>query len=264
MPADPLLDSDGMEASRVEIVLVRPARPANVAAACRAMKNMGLRRLCLVDPPPGLEEPAARALAYGAWDVLDGARRAGDLLEAVSGSTLVAGTSGRDLDGAVTPRRLAAEADERAGGGDLSVVFGPEASGLTTRELDLCHLRVHAPTDPSHPSLNLAQAVLLVAYELHLRLLSMARPPHGAPPATGPRATAGALEQAVQDLRGALLAVGYLDPASPDHILGELRHLLARAAPTPREVVLLRGLARQVAWAGRVAREKQGSHNSRG
>jgi TrmH family RNA methyltransferase len=262
--ADPLLDSDGMEPARVEIVLVRPARPANVAAACRAMKNMGLRRLCLVEPPPGLEEPAARALAYGAWDVLDGARHAGDLLEGVSGSTLVAGTSGRELEGAVTPRQLAAEAEERVGGGRLSVVFGPEASGLTTRELDLCHLRVHAPTDPSHPSLNLAQAVLLVAYELRLHALA-GRPPERASSATPrPRATAGDLEQAVQDLRAGLLAIGYLDPAGPDHILGELRRLLARAAPTPREVVLLRGLARQISWAGSVAQGKRRSHNSRG
>jgi tRNA (cytidine32/uridine32-2'-O)-methyltransferase len=251
-----------MEPARVEIVLVRPARPANVAAACRAMKNMGLRRLCLVEPPPGLEEPAARALAYGAWDVLDGARRARDLLEAVSGSTLVAGTSGRGLEGACTPRRLAAEANERAGGGGLSVVFGPEASGLTARELGLCHLRVHAPTDPSHPSLNLAQAVLLVAYEL--RLSNLAPAPRGDRAASGSRATAGALEQAIQDLRAALLSIGYLDPASPDHILGELRDLVARAAPTPREVTLLRGLARQVAWAGRIAREKPRSHNSGG
>jgi tRNA (cytidine32/uridine32-2'-O)-methyltransferase len=259
---DRLLDSDGMELSRVDVVLVRPARPANVAAACRAMKNMGLRRLCLVDPPPGLEEPAARALAYGAWDVLDGARRAGGLIEAVSGSTLVAGTSGRDLEGACTPRELAAEVDERVGGGRLSLVFGPEASGLTTRELGLCHVRVHAPTDPSHPSLNLAQAVLLVAYELRLRTLA---PGPAADLGTSrPRATAGTLEEAVQDLRGALLSIGYLDPAGPDHILGELRDLLARAAPTPREVVLLRGLARQVSWAGRVARENSPSHNSRG
>ena len=84
-----------MDLSRVEIVLVRPSRPANVAAACRAMKNMGLRRLCLVEPPPGLGETEARSLAYGAWDVLDGARQAGSLEEAVSGSVAVVGTTGR-------------------------------------------------------------------------------------------------------------------------------------------------------------------------
>jgi tRNA/rRNA methyltransferase len=78
------------------------------------------------------------------------------------------------------------------------------------------------------------------------------------------RAPAGDVEQAVSDLRGALLEVGYLDPANPDHVLAELRRLIARGGPTPREVVLLRGLARQVAWAGRVARGAAGSDNPPG
>jgi transketolase len=82
-----------MDLSRVEVVLVRPARAANVAAACRAMKNMGLRRLWLVDPPPALLEHEARALAYGAWDVLDGASRAGGLGEAVAGILLREGVA---------------------------------------------------------------------------------------------------------------------------------------------------------------------------
>jgi TrmH family RNA methyltransferase len=213
------------------------------------MKNMGLRSLVLVDPPPGLGEREARALAYGAWDVLDGARRAVGVREAVCESASVAGTTGRAVPGAWPPRRLAEEAVALDGGGRLSLVFGPEDSGLTREELDLCHRLVHVPTDPAQPSLNLAQAVLLLAYELRIATLAA-----GAPPACDEAATAGAVEQAVQDLRGALLEIGYLDPSSPDRILTELRRLLARARPTPREVLLLRGLARQAAWAGRVAR----------
>ncbi len=129
--------------------------------------------------------------------------------------------------------------------------------------MDLCHSLVHVPTDPGHPSLNLAQAVLLLAYELRLAALEEA----GAPAGGGggePRAPAGDLEQAVRELREALLEIGYLDPASPDRVLTELRRLIARGGPTPREVVLLRGLARQVAWAGRVARGGAGSDNPRG
>jgi TrmH family RNA methyltransferase len=236
-----------MDASRVEVVLVRPARPANVAAACRALKNMGLGRLTLVEPPPGLDEPEARSLAYGAWDVLDARRNAGSLLEAVSECTLVAGTTGRERPDAWTPRRLAAEADERAGPGRLAVVFGPESRGLSNEELALCHVQVHIPTSPVHSSLNLAQAVLIVAYEIHLA------GPAGSDAGRPSPATAGELEQAILDLRGALLEVGYLNPASPDDVLHELRGLIARAAPTGREVTLLRGLARQVAWAGRKA-----------
>lgn len=241
-----------MELSRLEIVLVRPSRPQNVAAACRAMKNMGLRTLWLVEAKPGASDPSARALAYGAWDVLDGARTAATLLEAVSASGAVVGTSGRDVDGAWSPRRLAAEAPALLGGRTLSVVFGPEATGLTAAERALCHRLVRIPTDPEQPSLNLAQAVLLVAYELRLASLAGAA---ATPEADAePRASAGEVEAAIRELREGLLEVGYLDPRNPDHILAELRGLVTRAQPTPREVLLLRGLAKQVAWAGRVAR----------
>jgi len=232
-----------VEPADVEIVLVRPTRGANVAAACRAMKNMGLRALRIVGTAPPVP-PEARALAYGAWDVLDGAIVASTLTEAVAGSTIVAGTSGRTTTPTLTAREFAAEASERAAGGRVSVVFGPESSGLTREELELCPLRVRIPTDAAHPSLNLAQAVLVVAYEVRLASASPA-------PAVPARATVGELEEALADLQTALLAIGYLNPESPGAILAELRALIARAGPSPREVVLLRGLARQVAWAGR-------------
>jgi len=228
----------------VEVVLVRPARAANVAAACRAMKNMGIATLRLVEAACDLRAPEARNLAYGAWDVLDGALHHAGLLEAVKESTLVVGTSGRAEPEAWSPRALAARAGEWAAGGRISLVFGPEASGLRNDELQLCHRRVHIPTDPVHPSLNLAQAVLLLAYELRLAAL-----PAGSEPAYE-AASAGAVEEALQELRDGLLGIGYLKEQNPDAILAELRQLVARARPTVREVTLLRGVARQVRFAG--------------
>ena len=103
-------------------MLVRPSRPANVAAACRAMKNMGLRTLWLVGAKPELGDEAGRALAYGAWDVLDAARRADSLPEAVSASLAVVGTTALPVAGAWSPRRLAAESEALAGAGTLSLV----------------------------------------------------------------------------------------------------------------------------------------------
>ena len=245
-----------MDLGRVDVVLVRPSRAANVAAACRALKNMGLRSLAIVEPPAGLDQPEARALAYGAWDVLDGAVPRATLREAVAGAVTVAGTSGRAHPQAWTPRRLAREAEARAGNGRLALVFGPEASGLTDEELAQCHVRVHIPTDPAHPSLNLAQAVLLVAYEL--RLAALEEDP-GRVPAAAESATAGEVESALDDLRGALLGIGYLSPDNPDKILAEWRALFARSGLSPREVSLLRGLARQVLWAaGQIARTSGG------
>jgi len=237
----------------VDVVLLRPTRAGNVAAACRALKNMGLRSLALVEPPQELEETSARSLAYGAWDVLDAARRAASLEEAVSSATFVVATSGRAAEGAWTPRQLAERAEARCGDGRLAVVFGPEPTGLSLDELRLCHEVVRIPTDPAHSSLNLAQAVLLVAYEI---FLAAALPDGGAaePSPEGQRAAAGELEAALAELRQALLDVGYLNPQGPDAVFSELRRLLARAGPTVREVRLLRGLARQVGWAGRGSR----------
>jgi tRNA (cytidine32/uridine32-2'-O)-methyltransferase len=242
-----------MDPGSVDVVLVRPSRPGNVAAACRAMKNMGLRSLWLVDPPAGLESAEARSLAYGAWDVLDAARTPATLREAIVDATLVVGTSGRPLPGAWTPRRLVEDGPARAAGGRTALVFGPESSGLRNDELALCHVTVHIPSDLAHPSLNLAQAVLVLAYEIRVAALSAA-------PASsegGERATAGEIEAALDDLAGALLAIGYLNPDNPGKVLAELRALLARAGPTSREATLLRGLARQIRWAaGAVARER--------
>jgi TrmH family RNA methyltransferase len=241
-----------MSPDLVDVVLVRPARPANVAAACRAMKNMGLRSLRIVDPPDGLGDAAARSLAYGAWDVLDSAAAAGSLREAVAGCVFVAGTSGRPLHGAWTPRRFALEGASRAGAGRVAVVFGPEASGLTTAELGLCHETVHIPAHAAQPSLNLAQAILVVSYEI---FVSGREAPAAEPPA---RASAGELEDALAALQEGLLGIGYLDRNNPGPILAEIRRLLARAGPTPRELNLLRGMARQLLWAaGRIARDRE-------
>lgn len=226
------------------MVLVRPARPPNAAAVARAMKNMGMGRLRLVDPPSGLDAEA-RALAYGAWDVLDGAETAPSLEQAVASCAFVVGASARGGAASWTPRELAERADGRAGAGRLAVVFGPEASGLTGAELQLCHETVTIPTRVRQPSLNLAQAVLIVAYELHLSHALA-----GAPASAADVAAAGVLEGALEALRDALLAIGYLNPKNPDALLSELRRLLSRAQPSEREVNLLRGIARQIAWAG--------------
>lgn len=245
-------------------MLVRAARAVNVAAAARAMKNMGLRRLVLVSPPAEVRDFDARAPAYGAWDVLDAARVFDSLEPAVADCTFVVAASGRGGDAAWTPRQLAERARGRARRGRLGVVFGPEASGLTNRELGLCHEVVRIPAAAAHPSLNLAQAVLVVAYELHVSGRG-SEAPSAELGADGWRAAdtraergenaeataAGPLERALGELGDALLAIGYLNPDNPDPIKAELRRLLARAALSEREVALLRGIARQIGWAGR-------------
>jgi tRNA/rRNA methyltransferase len=231
----------------IDIVLVRPSRAKNVAAACRAMKNMGLQSLVLVSPPEDLDAPESRALAYGAWDVLDSARRAADLRAAIGPAVFVVGATGKPHAETLSPRELAATWRRRAANGCMAVVFGPEASGLRADELALCHALVTIPTDPTHTSLNLAQAVLIVAYELFL--VAHADDAATAAPPSPDTATAEQAEAALTELRDALVAIGYLNPQNPDGILAELRRLLARAGLTAREATLLRGLARQIRWS---------------
>jgi TrmH family RNA methyltransferase len=210
---------------------------------------MGFAHLILIDAPPVSDE--ARALAYGAWDVLDAAQTAPSLSAAVSDCTVVAATSGRAEEDTLTPRQFAEALDRTAAGGPAAVVFGPEDNGLTTAERRLCHVTVRIPSAPEQPSLNLAQAVLVLAYELRMA---------GDPKQAEPRERVGAaeFESAIGTLRAALVEIGYLNRANPHAIMAELRDLIWRGAPSTREIALLRGLARQIDWAARQARQTGG------
>ena len=165
-----------------------------------------------------------------------------------SDCTVVAATSGRVEENTLTPRQFAETLDRTAAGGPAAVVFGPEDNGLTTAERRLCHVTVRIPSAPEQPSLNLAQAVLVLAYEL-----SMVGCPEQAE--LRERVSAAEFETVMDALRGALVEIGYLNHANPHAIMAELRDLFWRGAPTAREIALLRGLARQVAWAARQARQ---------
>ncbi len=227
----------------MDFVLVRPARAANVGGACRALRNMGFGAPVLVDAT-SLDRGEVARVAHGAEDLVASMRDAATLDAAVSEAQFVAATSGR-ASRTWTPRELAAHLATR--GGRAALVFGPEADGLRVAEQRRSDVVVRIPTDPAHSSLNLAQAVLLFAWELRMAL----------EPADAPRAEAPEPRDwhAAQDeLAAACAAIGYVDPGPPGPVMAELRHLLARAEPTAREVTLLRGLARQMRWAGRRAR----------
>lgn len=239
-------------------VLVRPARAENLGAACRALKNMGLRQLTIVEPAPDASAPATRNAAYGAWDLLDGAAHLPTLREAVADAHLVVGTSGRSIPKrSVDVRHLGELVEDRARSGErTAVVFGSESSGLPDSELDLCQVVLRIPADADQPSLNLAQAVLLAGWEIR-RVALEAETADDALRAEGvDGATAGDIEECLDDLAEALLIIGYLNPQNPKLILAEIRRMLARARPSQREVALVRGMARQIRWAG-LARERR-------
>lgn len=213
----------------------------NIGSVARAMKTMGFRDLVLVNPPPEFPNNEARQMASGAQDVLAGARVVASLAAAVDGCGLVIGASARyfrlgvpELD----PRQCAAEAMSAGRVQPVALVFGPERSGLTNAELDLCHAIVYIPANPDYSSLNLAQAVQLIAYELR-----MAEPfSRELPPPESPLAEPRELSLFYAHLERVLLGSGFLDPGNPRHLMRRLRRLFNRARLDANEVNILRGI----------------------
>lgn len=239
-----------MEPGKVRIVLHRPQSADNIGAAARAMKNFGLSRLAVVAPPswagpprsggPGTAQEdvlaRARRLARRASDVLEGAEIHAGLREALGPAVWVCGTTSRAVEGRprLDPQGLAAEVSRRSVHGEVAIVFGQERRGLSDAELELCQAVCSIPTAPAYDSMNLAQSVAVLAYELGRPRGATAV--EGAPAEPARHAT---LEALWDRLRGLLGEAGYLNPQNPEHILAELRRLVARAEPTQREVELV-------------------------
>lgn len=156
--------------SAATFVLVRPHYPENVGAAARAIKTMGITSLTLVKPGRLAvpEHEMALKMAVKSWDVLEAARRCDSLDEAIDGVHVVFGTTARrGVSGVISPRRAAEISVERAARGErIAFVFGNEKTGLAAPDADLCDERIRIPMAADQPSINLAQAVQLVAYEL--------------------------------------------------------------------------------------------------
>ena len=224
----------------VRIVLVDTSHPGNIGAAARAMKAMGLHELTLVRPKH-FPSDEATARAAGATDVLDDARIAHTLVEAIADCGLVVGTSARlrtvQLP-TVDPRECAALVWERLHESRAAIVFGPEQSGLTNEDLARCERLVHIPTAGELSSLNLAMAVQVICYELRMaRALSIALPARDAAPAT-----AAELESFHSHLEQVLQDAGFLHEEHQRQIKLKLRRIFHRATLDHNEVKILRGM----------------------
>lgn len=238
------------------------------------MKNMGLGELALVAPRTPVGRIGERMAAH-ARDVLARRRVFADLDAALGDCHLVVGTVGRTTTGPdepVAPRAAAPDILAAAQRGRVALVFGPEDHGLSNAELGRCQIQVRIPAAPAYPSLNLAQAVLVVSYELRAAArargddLTSSPSTAGSPPelaAAGrdrsrlrgaePRddfrpATSREREALIVHLTQALDRIGFLSRQNPDHILRDVRSLLGRAGLTARDVRIWRGIARQVLW----------------
>lgn len=235
----------------IRVVLVNTSHPGNIGGAARAMKNMGLSRLVLVDPQD-FPSHEADARASGATDILEGAQVVATLEDALAGCNLVLGTSARDrripwplLD----PRESGAMAVERAGlGEEVALVFGREYAGLTNEELQRCHYHVHIPSNPDFSSLNLAAAVQVLSYEVRMSWLaaggqaSKVEKFEVASVRSSELATMDEMERFYEHLEKTLVDIAFLDPEKPKHLMARLRRLYGRSSVNRSEMSILRGI----------------------
>ena len=228
----------------IAVILVEPQSPGNIGMVCRAMKNMGLTRLRLVNPCR-VDHPEAVKFAVSAKDMLGKAEIFPTLAAALADCPLSVATTrrhGKYRQEIFTPDEIAAKIRADGGVNGAALVFGREDSGLTTDELALCRWHATIPTD-EFGSLNLAQAVLIFGYELCK-----------AGGGTVPRqerqlAPASDLETLFEHMERSLLRIGFLNPQNPAHLMRSLRRIFARAELDEREVAVIRGMMSQIDWA---------------
>ncbi len=224
----------------IRIVLVGTTHPGNIGAVARAMKNMGITDLALVDPRYFPHEEAT-ARASGAHDLLESATLVETLPEAIADCVYVAGASARPRSinwPCLDCKDAAARLLEESARGKVAAVFGPEKTGLSNSDLDHCDTLLTIPTHPDFSSLNLAMAVQVLTYEIRAAQAEK-RPAYEA---DAPLATSADLERFYGHLEQVLTDLQFLDPDNPRYLMRRLRRLFIRARPDQNELNILRGI----------------------
>ena len=232
----------------IRIVLVGTTHPGNIGAVARAVKNMGLNDLALVEPRY-FPHDEATARASGADDLLERATVHESLADAVKDCVYVTGASARSRAinwPCLDARDAAARLIKESAAGPVAAVFGPEKTGLSNADLDHCDSLLSIPANPDFSSLNLAMAVQVVTYELRAAMAD--KQPEYEPDA--PLATSEELEHFYAHLEDVLLDVKFLDPDNPRHLMRRLRRMFVRARPDQNEVNILRGILTAVERKG--------------
>jgi len=243
----------------IRIVLVNTSHPGNIGAVARAMKNMCLSQLYLVEPQKYPHDEATwRAASAG--DVLDSAIVCDTLADAIAGCQLVIGTSARERTvpwPLLDPRNCMERAYKEAEANHkVAVVFGREDRGLTNEELQRCNLHVHIPANPDYSSLNIAMAVQVLSYELRMANLSDDLSSNDMADWDVPVAGADELERYLVHLEETLRDINFLRPEAPKKLMTRLRRLYQRTRLDEMEVNILRGILTSTQYWVRKAKVK--------
>lgn len=235
-----------MNLENIDIVMVGTTHPGNIGAAARAMHNMCISNLVLVNPQCPIGE-IAYARASGASAILDSLRKAGSLQEAVQSCILVVATSARDRSlpwPELSPGLAAIKIAELNGQSRVALVFGREHSGLTNEELQICHYTVNIPTNPDFSSLNVASAIQVMCYEIFKTVgnQSETRQTEFQECAV----TSQQLEGFFRHLEQVMITTEFLDRENPGLLMQRLRRLYHRLEMSKNEVDILRGILSSV------------------
>jgi len=246
-----------MNLGSIRIILIATSHPGNIGSTARAMKTMGLNSLYLVSPK-SFPDAKAREMAAGADDVLERAVVVHSLDDALIGCQLILGTSARprglSLPG-VTPASSAELVKQQSDDTQIAIVFGREHSGLTNEELLKCHYHIHIPSNSEYSSLNLAQAVQIIAYELRMKLLT---PNAQVALRHDEYASADEIEQFYEHLKEVFIEIQFLKESNPRRLMQRVRRLFNRVNLEKMEVSILRGMLSQVQKSLIWARSKAG------
>lgn len=225
----------------IRVVLCQTSHPGNIGSTARAIKTMGLTRLYLVRPKH-FPDGEANSLAVNAVDVLDNAIVTSTLEEAIADCQFVIGVSGKERSlsqEVMTVREAAHEVHQIASQQQVALVFGTEMSGLSNAEADRCQVLATIPANPEYTSLNLAQAVQIMCYEVRMAI-SDGKLHYDEKPAE--LASQDDLERFYQHMQEVLAEIGYINPRAPKKLFERIRRIYARSRLEKEEVNLLRGI----------------------
>jgi TrmH family RNA methyltransferase len=250
--------------ANIVVVLTEPQDVVNMAAVIRAMKNMGLRRLRLVRPAD-FDPWRIEGIAHRTEDIVDSTALHDTLEDALADVAFVLGTSARARTAGrnyVRPRDAAPGLVGRAEDGIVAIVFGREDRGLSNQDLDLCHQVAVVPTDPAHPSLNLAQAALVLMYEVFLAAGGGDQELPRGRRATRP-ARRGETEEMYDALHQGLARIDFFKARKPEAVLRTLRTVLDRAELDRRESRLIRAIGFEIGhYLDRIVADLTGKRGS--
>ncbi len=233
----------------IVVVLNEPQDVVNIAGVIRAMKNMGLSRLRLVRPGE-FDAWRIEGIAHRSEGIVESTESFQTLSQAVADAHLVVGTTARARTAHrnyVRPREVASGIVEHARSGLVAIVFGREDRGLENEHLDLCHVAAVIPTDPAYSSMNLAQAALILFYELFLATQEEGKPLPRGRRSTRP-ATAGEMENTYAAIESGLHRIDFFKVRTSAAIMRTLRTVISRAEPDLQEAGVLRAIGFEIGY----------------